>query len=81
MLGGNEPGVMAEVHLVDLHAGDRLLLCSDGLTEMVPDERIAAVLVAEDSPEVACRRLIDEANRNGGVDNITVIVARFSDCN
>jgi protein phosphatase len=77
LLGGSEPGVRAEVHLLDLHPGDVLLLCTDGLTDMVPDEGIAAVLAAEADPEAACRRLIDEANRNGGEDNVTVVVARF----
>ncbi|QDU23885.1 PP2C family protein-serine/threonine phosphatase [Urbifossiella limnaea] len=77
LLGGTEPGVRAEVHLLDLHAGDALLLCSDGLTDMVADEAIAAVLAAEADPEAACRRLVDEANRNGGKDNVTAVVARF----
>ncbi len=77
LLGGSEPGVRAEVHLLDLHPGDVLLLCTDGLTDMVSDEAIAAVLGAEADPEAACRRLIDEANRNGGEDNVTVVVARF----
>lgn len=77
LLGGSEPGVRAEVHLLDLHPGDVLLLCTDGLTDMVTDEVIAAVLTSEPDPETACRRLIDEANRNGGEDNVTAVVARF----
>lgn len=77
LLGGSEPGVRAEVHLLDLHPGDVLLLCTDGLTEMVPDQDIAAVLKSEVDPEAACRRLIDAANRNGGEDNVTAVVARF----
>lgn len=79
LLGGTEHGVRAEVHLLDLHPGDVLLLCSDGLSDMVPDEAIAAVLAAEPDPEAACRRLIDEANRNGGRDNVTAVVARFDE--
>lgn len=79
LLGGTEPGVRAEVHLLDLHPGDALLLCTDGLTEMVSDEAIAAVLAAEADPQAACRRLIDEANGNGGRDNVTVVVARFDE--
>jgi protein phosphatase len=77
LLGGSEPGVRAEVHLLELHPGDVLLLCTDGLTDMVTDEAIAAVLTSEPAPETACRRLIDEANRNGGEDNVTAVVARF----
>jgi protein phosphatase len=75
LLGGAEPGVRAELHRLDLHPGDVLLLCSDGLTEMVPDDRIAAILRAEPDPRRACERLVAEANRHGGNDNITAIVA------
>lgn len=78
LLGGSEPGVRAEVHLLDLQPDDVLLVCSDGLTDMVSDEAIAAALSAEADPEAACRRLIDEANRNGGEDNVTAVVARFA---
>ena len=57
--------------------GNVVLLCSDGLTGMVSDESISAVLKAEADPEWACRRLVAQANDKGGTDNITVIVARF----
>lgn len=77
LLGGSDRGVRAEVHLLDLHPGDVLLLCSDGLTDMVTDVAIAAALTAEPDPDAACRKLVDEANRNGGKDNVTVVVARF----
>jgi protein phosphatase len=75
LLGGSEPGVQAELHRHDLHPGDVLLLCSDGLTRMVPDGRIAEILREEADPRRACERLVAEANRQGGKDNITVIVA------
>jgi serine/threonine protein phosphatase PrpC len=77
ILGGTERGVQAELHSLDLHAGDVLLLCSDGLTEMVPEDQIAAILHQENLPKPACERLIAEANRLGGKDNITAIVAHF----
>ena len=77
LLGGSKPGVRAEVHLFELHPGDVLLLCSDGLTDVVPDDAIAAILAAEADPEVACGRLVDAANENGGEDNVTVVLARF----
>jgi protein phosphatase len=76
LLRGREPGMRAELHRLDLLPGDILLLCSDGLTEMVPDDRIAAVLREEPDPRRACERLVAEANRHGGNDNITVIVAQ-----
>lgn len=77
LLGGQERGVKAELHSLDLHAGDVILLCSDGLTEMVFEERIAAVLQEEHDPQRACEFLVREANKLGGRDNITAIVARF----
>ncbi|MEA1904030.1 MAG: PP2C family serine/threonine-protein phosphatase [Actinomycetota bacterium] len=58
---------------IDLEIGDRLLLCSDGLNEMVRDDSIAETL-AEGSPDDAVWKLIDMANEAGGADNITVIV-------
>ena len=57
--------------------GDAVLLCSDGLTDVLTDDRIAAVLAAECEPQSACERLVAEANDRGGPDNITAIVARF----
>jgi serine/threonine protein phosphatase PrpC len=76
VLGGDEPGVRVELHRLDLHPDDVLLLCSDGLTEMIPDERIATTLREEPDPRRACERLVADANRHGGKDNITVIVAQ-----
>jgi protein phosphatase len=74
-LGGNERGVRAELHSLDLHGRDVLLLCSDGLTDMVPEDRITGILGEEHVPQRACERLVEEANRRGGKDNITAIVA------
>jgi serine/threonine protein phosphatase PrpC len=77
VVGGPELGVKVECHRIELVAEDMLLLCSDGLTEMVPDDRIAAVLQAHRDPREACERLVAQANEDGGKDNITVIAARF----
>jgi PPM family protein phosphatase len=77
VVGGGELGVRVEAHVFDVQAGDRLLLCSDGLTEMVPNEAIAATLHAEGSPEAAAKALLSQANAAGGRDNITVVVGRF----
>jgi protein phosphatase len=78
VVGGTEVGVHAETHSVELRLDDALLLCSDGLTEMLSHSDITDVLRGEPNPEVACTRLISLANERGGQDNITVIVARFS---
>ena len=78
-LGGDKPGLHVEMHKLDLESGDVVLLCSDGLTEMVKDDRIAAILQEEHDPRRACERLVAEANEQGGKDNITVIVAGFDE--
>ena len=64
------------VGLVDLQPGDVLLLCTDGLTRHVPDERIAEVLGRAADAQSACRELVADALDGGGSDNITVVVAR-----
>jgi serine/threonine protein phosphatase PrpC len=70
---GISPDVEVDSITFDSAAGDRLLICSDGLTNMVEDERVAQLL-AKGSPEEAVWALIEEANRAGGHDNITVVV-------
>jgi protein phosphatase len=77
VLGGGHAGVRVDVQRIGLEPGDMLLLCTDGLTEMLDDAKIAATLAAQTEPEAACRRLVAEANEAGGEDNITVVVARF----
>ena len=77
VVGGNEAGIDVEAHALEVHAGDRLLLCSDGLTEMVTKEAIAATLRAEPDPQAACSKLVAQANDAGGRDNITVLIVRF----
>jgi serine/threonine protein phosphatase PrpC len=79
VLGGHEPGVRVEMHKLDLEPTDVVLLCTDGLSEMVPDTRIAAILEEEQEPRRACERLVAEANERGGKDNITAMVARFEE--
>ena len=72
-LGGGASSVRAEIVHVELQANDRLMLCSDGLTDMVDDDTIAQVL-QDAEPRVACDQLIDRALDAGGKDNVTVIV-------
>jgi protein phosphatase len=60
--------------IVEPEPGDRWLLCSDGLTTVVPTERIEAAMLAESDPQACAQTLLDLALQGGGPDNITVIV-------
>jgi protein phosphatase len=75
VVGGKDPGVQVEVHKAPLEVGDRILLCSDGLTEMVPEAKILPLLQEGDDPTAICDRLIASANDAGGKDNVTAVVA------
>lgn len=68
--GGDDPDV--EVTEIDVRQGDRMLLCSDGLSGVVPPERVAEIIGQEAPLEDMCKALIDAANQAGGPDNITV---------
>ncbi len=70
------PDLSPAVGLVDLEPGDSILLCTDGLTRHLEDDRIAAVLDQPDGAESVTRQLVDEALTAGGRDNVAVIVVR-----
>lgn len=76
---GGKPGVDAEIVKLRLTAGDTLLLCTDGLSELVPDAHIAELLALHPGPEPACQALVEAALNAGGNDNVTVIVAGVQD--
>jgi protein phosphatase len=76
---GAHPEVDVDIDEFDLLPRDVLLLCSDGLTRMVTEPEIAGTLQAETDPEKAAQKLVDLANERGGLDNVTVIVARLED--
>ena len=71
---GERLNVEIDVFTERLRPGDRLLLCSDGLSNMVPDEAITRILGAHADPQDACTDLITQANAAGGTDNITAVV-------
>jgi serine/threonine protein phosphatase PrpC len=71
---GEKPKVDVDVYIQDLLPGDRLLLCSDGLTGMLDDRQIQIIIQQSPSPQVACDYLVDSANLAGGFDNISIIV-------
>jgi len=70
---GLDPSLDVDRLLMDLRTGDRFLLCSDGLTEMVGDREIAAVLSSA-PPAAATEQLVSLALEHGGIDNVTVVV-------
>ena len=74
---GSQYALNVALTAVDLRRGDVLLLCSDGVTGMLPEAVIMAILSTEIEPADACAKLIELANAAGGHDNITAIVARF----
>ena len=76
-LGGFQREVRAEIKRWKLADGDRLLLCSDGLTDMIDDARIAEVLARDAGSDETCRLLVDSALDNGGKDNVTVVLSRY----
>jgi serine/threonine protein phosphatase PrpC len=76
---GPEPEVEVDLQTVPAQAGDVFLICSDGLTTMLGDEQISRLLSRATSMQSAVRALVDEANRAGGRDNITVVAFRLED--
>jgi serine/threonine protein phosphatase PrpC len=74
---GDKPDMEMGLYHVDLQAGDRLLLCSDGLSGMITDEEILAISRSQPDPAAACKALIEAAKRAGGHDNITAIIVQM----
>ncbi len=77
-LGAGHKTIEVDVFHETLHAGDVLLLCSDGLWEMVRQQDLLNMLSEQSSPQKVCDALIDMANANGGEDNITAVVVHVS---
>jgi len=77
VLGGPDADVHVDVDLLRLQDGDRLLLCTDGLTDMVDDGTMAKTLSATPASTAACSALVQLALDRGGRDNVTVIVAAY----
>ncbi|PKP62164.1 serine/threonine-protein phosphatase [Candidatus Atribacteria bacterium HGW-Atribacteria-1] len=74
---GMEGKAFPEVKQITLQPGDRLLLCSDGLTGMLPETEISALLGEKENPKKALKKLITRANEAGGNDNITGVLIDF----
>jgi serine/threonine protein phosphatase PrpC len=76
---GMDEAVEIDADEIELFPGDSLLLCSDGLTRMVPEAEIGAILAQAPDVRIAAERLVHRANEHGGHDNVTVIVIRGSE--
>lgn len=78
---GVKPVVKADLFTVRMQKGDKFLLCSDGLTNMVRDEEIHQIIRESESIETAAKKLIETANEHGGRDNIAVVLVEpFGGC-
>ena len=77
VLGGGTTLLDVDVDRVRLSIGDTVLLCSDGLYDVVQDEEITSVLAGTASAQAACRALVDLALQRGAPDNVTAVVSRY----
>jgi protein phosphatase len=73
-----DPEVHPDVTVAILEPGDTILLCTDGLTDVVPDEELSELLRREDPPEALVQRLLDLAQERRARDDTTAVVARFA---
>ena len=78
-LGGSAEQVTFKIYPCDLYPGDRLLLCTDGLSDMVADTSISKTLDEVADPQAACDKLVEMALDGGGKDNITLILCDIAD--
>ena len=76
---GIKPDVEPDIFSHILESGDTVMLCTDGLTNMVTDERIRQIVSGSPDVASAAEKLINEANENGGLDNISVVLIRYED--
>ena len=76
---GHKDRVELEQNPKQLEAGDWLLMCTDGLTAVLQDEQIAEVLAGAESPEQACRTLVDMTLEGGAPDNVTVVAVKYQE--
>jgi PPM family protein phosphatase len=76
--GGDSTEVVPDVHQLQLHDGDGILLCSDGLSNIVTDQEIARLVFDRLDPQVSCNELIELALSRGAPDNVTTVLVRVA---
>ena len=74
---GTNPEVKADFFEVNLEENDVIPLCSDGLTNMVDDSEIRKIVKENSDVEISSLRLIEQANQNGGIDNIAIVMVQI----
>ncbi len=77
-MGVGEGELDVQLKRLQLDDADCVLLCTDGLTEMVEEDQIINILLGNENPQTACEQLVNAALENGGSDNVTVLVGRYS---
>jgi protein phosphatase len=77
-LGSAEPAAEVDFHHFRLGGGDQLLLCTDGLTNLVRNEEVADILGRHTHPQETAQALVDLALERGGKDNVTVVLAQYA---
>jgi protein phosphatase len=75
---GMQDSVVVDLGTEDIRAGDRFVLCSDGLSGQVPDERICEIVTQESDLSACAKKLVEESNKAGGEDNVTVVVVSLT---
>ena len=76
---GTEPTIDIDVYEFGLKDGDIILLCTDGLSNMINDEEIKNTILNSENVIIAPKNLVDIANKNGGEDNITAVILKYAD--
>ena len=76
---GSDPDMYADHFTIDVRAGDRVILCSDGLSSMVEDSQIEAIAVSSPTPQTAVDNLVAAALQEGGHDNVSVVIVDVTD--
>jgi protein phosphatase len=75
LTGGEDPEI--ELSEIEPEAGDRMLLCSDGLSGVIAEDALRRTISSDATLEAICQALVDAANAAGGPDNITVVLLQF----
>ena len=73
---GSEEKLKVDILTVDLEKDDRFMLCTDGLTNMVSEERMLEVITTEEEPSSICSTLVNISNEIGGIDNTTIMLIK-----